>query len=56
MLYVLVELLIDGKSVGLFILDTGASGLVIMLKVVKMFGFCVFGEVYVFGVFGCVFC
>jgi|TARA_B110000003_G_scaffold276574_1_gene324049 hypothetical protein len=54
--HVLVEPLIDGKSAGPFILDTGASGLVITPKAAKTLGLRAFGEVHVSGVSGRVPC
>lgn len=54
--HVLVEPMIDGESVGSFILDTGASGLVITPKAAQTLGLRAFGEVHVSGVSGRVPC
>ena len=50
--HVLVEPVIDGEKVGPFILDTGASGLVITPRAAKALGLRGFGEVHVSGVSG----
>ena len=54
--HVLVEPTIDGKNAGPFILDTGASGLVITPRAAKALGLRAFGEVHVSGVSGRVPC
>ena len=54
--HVLVEPIIDGKRAGPFILDTGASGLVITPKAAARLGLRAFGEVHVSGVSGRVPC
>ena len=54
--HVLVEPTIDGKHAGPFILDTGASGLVITPRAAKALGLRAFGEVHVSGVSGRVPC
>ena len=48
--HVLVEPTIDGKNAGPFILDTGASGLVITPRAAKALSLRAFGEVHVSGV------
>lgn len=54
--HVLVRPLIDGVDVGPFILDTGASGLVISSKAAAELDLHAFGEVFVSGVAGKVPC
>ena len=54
--HVLVEPTIDEKNAGPFILDTGASGLVVTPRAAKTLGLRAFGEVYVSGVSGRVPC
>ena len=54
--HVLVEPIINGKNVGPFILDTGASGLVVTPRAAKRLGLRAFGEVHVSGVSGRVPC
>ena len=54
--HVLVRPLIDGKDVGPFILDTGASGLVISRAAANRLKLRAFGEVHVSGVAGKVPC
>ena len=50
--HVLVRPKIDGKDVGPFILDTGASGMVISTQAAEKLGLRPFGEVFVSGVAG----
>ena len=47
-----MEPLIDGSPQGLFILDTGASGLVVVRQVADRVGMDAFGEMFVAGVGG----
>ncbi len=54
--HVLVEPIINGKNVGPFILDTGASGLVVTPRAAQRLGLRAFGEVHVSGVSGRVPC
>ena len=54
--HVLVRPLVNGKDLGPFILDTGASGLVISKSAADAVGLDAFGEVHVSGVNGKVPC
>jgi len=54
--HVLVKPKIDGKEVGLFILDTGASGFVVEPSTADKLGMTSFGELFVAGVGGKVKC